>query len=371
MNGLVITQAALHAALRLVRQNNGDIVSLDTLLALLDPAHAAPVEIAAGGSVSAGEAGPGATAPMPSVFTPVAGTPAPPTFHAPSLAAEEAQPAHHDHLTAGPGALHGAVVDTPAAEGAPPAPKAPPPAQAAEGRQPSNTTPGKWSRERIALLAAEFPTCIDRADLLARVNELPGEPVASVGSMRHKAHELGIAAPPHIARAIQAAAGQRGGRSTEAGTPTKPSEVRTEERFAAFPALWHDVRLSVGDIQARINAMPGKPMASSTQLYGWAKKAGLPTQRGMPDEAPDTDDAPEGAASPPETPMREATPRGNSQFRGAALPAVPDEKAEVFDAFTAGQTVRDVAADFGLPLSTLSTWHAEWKLAQRQKDAAE
>jgi hypothetical protein len=197
--------------------------------------------------------------------------------------------------------------------------------------------------EVFALLAAEFPTCVDRAGLLARVNALPGEPVASVGSMRHKAHELGIAAPPHIARAIQAAAGQRGGRSTETGTPSKPSEARTEERFAAFPALWQDVSLSVGDIQARLNAMPGKPMASSTQLYGWAKKAGLPTHRGMPEEAPDlaASDTPARPSAEPEAPPAPTHTRGGSaahasahaRSRGPLLPAVADEKADAFDAF--------------------------------------
>lgn len=212
---------------------------------------------------------------------------------------------------------------------------------------PPTCIPGKWSPDRLALLRAEFPSCIDRPGLLARVNALPGEPIASVGAMRHKAHALGIAAPPHIARAIQADAGQRGGRNTEATTPTKPSEVRTDERFAAFPALWTDASLSVADIQARLNAMPGKPLLTSTQLYGWAKKAGLATQRVLPADLPD---------APAAQPKAEAAP--------------PDPKAEAFDAFDAGQTVRAVAEDFGLPLSTLSNWQAEWKLARRKDVAA-
>jgi hypothetical protein len=375
MTGLVITQAALHAALGELRargaerENDGEAAAflLDGLLvleALANPAHQARptfTETAGAAAAQQGATVPGATAPAANCPpTANAGTPAPPTIE----------------LPAGPGPERLTPADSQPQEGAcSPIAPAPSADQAAEGHHPSNTIPGKWTPERIALLTEHLPTCVDRPALLEIINERPGLPIATVKAMMVKARALGIQVESWVPRAIETAAGARGGRSTEAGMPTKPSEVRTAARFAAFPALWMDPALSVADIHARMNAMPGAEVKTSTQLYGWAKKAGLPTQRPLPPaDIEDEHDAAEAAApeasEPPPSPPIEPPHRGNSQFRGAALPAVPDEKAEVFDAFTAGQTVRDVAADFGLPLSTLSTWHAEWKLAQRQKDAA-
>jgi hypothetical protein len=309
---ITITQAALHAALRRVR-DDGSYISLDVLLTLLDPAHRTPPPTTAPGA-------------PPALLRDDSNADVP--RQDPNSATHEPPAESADHADGS----------------APPAPAQPSPAPGGEHhpapRQAADTTPGKWTEARMAMLRVELPACTDRPGLLARINALPGLPIASVKALLVKASSAGIRSEAWVPRAIETAAGQQGGRkSVLVGQATRPSEVRTAERWAAFPALWQDVSLSVQTIQARLNAMPGKPISSSTQLYAWAEKAGLPTQRGAP---------------PPPI---------------AAPVAAGDEKAEVFEAFSAGQTVRDVHADLGLPLSTLSNWHAEWRLPGR-KDTA-
>jgi hypothetical protein len=329
MTGLVITQAALHAALRRVR-DDGTYGSLDTLLTLLDPAHAA-------GGGAAWATTPEAKRPAEPCYD-EAGTPAPPTFHAPSLAAEEAQPAHHDHLPADPGALHGAAVDTPAAEGAPPAPKAPPPAQAAEGhttkpKQPWGRRPiCVWTPERVALLRERLPTCLDDEALLAALNALPAQlPVSSVGSMRKQAVKIGVQREGSVIKQLMQAGARKGlSRANEERLKllgeepppdAKPTKARTyamtAERLEALPALWTDPSLTAGDIQARLNELPGLRITTSTVLYGWALKIGLSTFRRQPkDEAPA---APEPPPAPPQTSPAPAEPEERTPEEQAAI----------------------------------------------------
>jgi nicotinate-nucleotide--dimethylbenzimidazole phosphoribosyltransferase len=378
MTGLVITQAALHAALIELRlegleyeddaQSIAFLASgLKVLAQMIDPAHAAPVE--KGAAAPAEHETPSAMTMAARCQVSEAGTPAPPTIE----------------LPAGPGPERLTPADSQPQEGAcSPIAPAPSADQAAEGHHPSDTTPGKWTRERIALLTEHLPTCVDRPALLARINERPGLPIATVKAMMVKARALGIQVEPWVPRAIETAAGERGGRtSVQVGQPTKMSEVRTAERFAAFPALWMDPALSVPEIHARMNAMPGAEVKTSTQLYGWAKKAGLPTQRPLPRAAiEDEDDAAEDAApeasEPPPAPPEPApepaapAPRTLNPRNSKAGPALTGEvsaKADAFDAFTASQTVRQVADEFGIGLNTISTWHAEWMRAPK-KDAA-
>jgi hypothetical protein len=349
MTGLVITQAALHAALRRVRDDR-TYGSLDTLLALLDPAHAAPVQ--KGAAAPAEHETPSAMTMAARCQVSEAGTPAPPTFHAPSLAAEEAQPAHHDHLTAGPGALDGAVVDTPAAEGATEpasdlrqpersAPKAPPPAQAAEGhptkpKQPWGRRPiCVWTPERVALLRERLPTCLDDEALLADLNALPAQlPVSSVGSMRKQAVKIGVQREGAVIKQLMQAGARKGlSRANEERLKllgeepppdAKPTKARTyamtAERLDALPALWTDPSLTASDIQARLNEMPGLRITNSTVLYGWAQKIGLSTHRPQPkDEAPA---APEPPPAPPQTSPAPAEPEERT----------PEEQAAIADA---------------------------------------
>lgn len=279
--GLVISQAALHAALvelryrGLERELDGDAVAflidgLNVLIALLDPRHG----IAAG------------TAPDQ------AGAPAPPIINLPD----------------DPGSACAAGAATSSAVGAlnEPAPPAPPPAQAAE----EHSAP---------------------------------EPEASD-------------APPGERR-------PRNGRLAARLTP---------ERAAVFAELWRDPSLRNREIRDRLNALPGLEIPGDPALYAMAERLGLPKRGALgavpqPSPLPPLPDPDEPPAQPIAAPP-DAQPRPNGLGARAALPAIPPEKAEVFDAFAGGMTVRDVAAEFGIAMSTLTNWHAEWKL--RTKEAA-
>lgn len=154
----------------------------------------------------------------------------------------------------------------------------------------------------------------------------------------------------------------------------KPAQVPagggalTEERKALLRDLWGDASLSVPAIHRRLMTLPGKQLASSNALYGWARSLGLPVPRPLPPEAPATD--PPGPAPDPEA-APEPEPQPEADRAPAVLrPPEPDPaKAEAFQLFDAGQTVRDVNADLGTPLSTLSNWHAEWKLRTKGASA--
>lgn len=298
----------------------------------------------------------------------------PATGPAPSLAAEEAQPAHHHHLQDGPGAELPPADAPPSAEAPPiPAP-APEPARAAGGTVPAASAfPAKWTPERLALFEREGPTAPSWQGMLDRLNALPGPPIASVESLREKACRIGLRRTPETLAAIAQQSGRRGGKASVKAVPQAPSGHRTPEREALFRALWPDPTCTVSEIHRRINELRGPRLTASQSLYNWAKRFGLPTQRSFLSPAAEPAAAPAGAVAdgPAEDPRAESIEAATSSTETPRTtpPAPADEKAEVFEAFDAGQTVRDVAADFGVPLSVLSNWRAEWRLARKGQAA--
>lgn len=306
MTGIVLTQAALHAALRRVR-DDGTYASLDMLLTLLDPAHAAPAEMAAGGRRRAES-----WAALPSSVPAQAGTPAPPTIELP------AEP--------GTGALTPGGTSAAAGERKPP--EAPPPAQAAEGHPTTKAArtgrPGStWTADRVALLRADYPTCTDRPALLARINALPGDQVPTVKAMMQRAAELRIRATMAAVRAIETEAGTRGGAASLARQPSTPSTMRTAERMAALPALWKDPNLSARMVMEALNKLPGDRINNSQVLYKWAGMAGLPRQRPLLSES--LRPAPADASR-----ARTPSPRlaGATALPGAAANGGPSQRPE-------------------------------------------
>lgn len=167
-----------------------------------------------------------------------------------------------------------------------------------------------WPPARVALLRDRYPHESGSEELLADLNRIPAEvEIGSIAAVKAKAYALGLRLSPEALTRI------------------------SDQTAATARAALAKKRASVGGV--------------------------APTP-------PEPSPAPQPV---PEPPTFEAAPRGNARSRGAALPAVPDDKAEVFEAFDGGMTVRDAAAEFGLPMSTLSNWHAEWKL--RAKGTAE
>jgi hypothetical protein len=340
MTALTITPAALHASLMLVAQALGESrheaaeAGVELLLTLTDPTH----------------------------HHQPAGT-----FHAPTLAAEEAQPAHAHHLPAGPAEAAPDGSNPPAAAGAP-APEAPPPAQAAAGRI-------DWRRrstpEDDALLRDLWPQAIPFRELLRQFNERASRPVKSDVRLRERAIRLGLPTRRH--EAMVAAGNAPAGRGMVKG-------VWTPERDALLVALYpaQGVRAEVLDA---LNKLPGPPIESPNAIKARAHRlnlrlsdegmkrvgaelaakarAGLAAKRAerRAEIAAVSEPEPEPLPAPIEPPPPPA-------------PVVLDDKADAFDAFDAGQSVRAVHEDFGLPLSTLSNWHAEWKRTRAKEQAA-
>jgi hypothetical protein len=173
----------------------------------------------------------------------------------------------------------------------------------------------------------------------------PEPAVVSVAPAPAPAPELTAKPKPGaIVHRAKARAPGAGGRVATVWTAERVALLRAE-----FPANTGDASLL-----ARLNALPGEPIATVKALTVKAQKEGL--RRAV--TAPAIEAEPE-----PEPEPVEPAPV-------LIAPARKDEKGEVFDAFDAGMTVRDASVEFGLPLSVLANWQAEWRLARKQMDAA-
>jgi hypothetical protein len=154
-----------------------------------------------------------------------------------------------------------------------------------------------WTEPRDALLIERRD--ISAAELLPLINALPGEPVRSktaINTRRHHLRRLGrMPAEP-----IKLAPPARHAEPAPEPTPRTfaPSAMKTEARVQLLRDLWLDPTVSIADLFTRINALPGRPVAMSARLYGWAEAEGLPTRRPAALAMP----------SPPPPPPRKAAP---------------------------------------------------------------
>jgi hypothetical protein len=258
---ITITPAALHAALAELRklgaerEDNNDaaaffIDGLNVLEALLNPAHQQhPTLPETAGAAAAQEPGisPTATAAAASRPDPAnAGTPAPPTIE----------------LPAGTGEAAYAASDTPAGTGAPPAPEAPPPAQAAEGRRDRRL---RATPEDDALLRELWPQAMPFREMMRQFNKRASSPVKSDVRLRERAIRLGMPTQRHLA--MVAAGNAPASRGMVKGVWTKE---RDELLTARYPR--EGVRLEV--LEA-LNALPGPPIESPNAVKARAHRLNL------------------------------------------------------------------------------------------------
>ena len=174
----------------------------------------------------------------------------------------------------------------------------------------------KWTAERIALLSAEWPTCLDRADLLARINALPGDPISSLDSMRCYANQKGLRATAETVRIMRRDGGKRGGLRREALSAV--AEPASEPLIA--PAVEPE-----------------------------------PVPPAEPVEPPPV-------AAP--SPVSEPEPEDEPPAPAPGMVRKGDDKREAFDLFDQGATVRAVAQQMEESVSVVGAWHSEW-LMQR------
>ena len=171
-----------------------------------------------------------------------------------------------------------------------------------------------WTAERQAALRARFPDSTDDAALLAHLNTRPGGgPIASVEAMRKQADELGIRRGPAAAEQLRRARSAAANKARHARTAA-PSQAE-----AAPPA-----------------ATPADPPIEIPPP---------PTTAAIP------------AAAPPPEP-----PRGPAFIARATTPE--QDKAEAWECFAKGWTVRQVREDFCVLMDTAAAWYAEWQRAQ-------
>lgn len=128
-----------------------------------------------------------------------------------------------------------------------------------------------WTVERDALFRAELPDNTDPRALLARLNELPGDPITSLTALQIYAHKKGLRRKPEAALAIQRAAGRAGNILRIRLAGGRIITVWTEDR---------DERLIEGrmrgeasdDTLAALNAMKGAQVTSLPALRARLKK---------------------------------------------------------------------------------------------------
>lgn len=331
---IILTAGALRAALATMRQMGADydddnrstgffIDALNVLEALLDPAH--QVNGTASMTAPAEPARPPAETSAPRLpALPVETARGIANGPAPTLAQEESQPAHADSIAGADPSI--AIPPLPAApDCAAPADRGPPAAEAAA-------------------------------------------PPAAVGHTMPEADH----APPGDRRPLR----------TQRITLTPAQEAKLR-------ALWADRDVRGSGIRDALNALDGPRITNDGTLYGVAHRLGLRTRGELWAEedaaaastepaAVTTDAAPQPTAPAPEPAARPdgriAKAWAGAPGKGATLPVAAargdDIKAEAFDAFDRGLTVRDIAADFGEPIATLSTWQAEWRLLRKQQETA-
>lgn len=136
--------------------------------------------------------------------------------------------------------------------------------------------------------------------------------------------------------------------------------------------------------------MDGPRITNDGTLYSVAHRLGLGTRSALwaAQDAAESPPAEQDAAAPDPVaePPIDASPAPAPEDEGPAEPAQPprpklrgsevvpavvtsrdDVKAEAFEAFDRDLTVRDIAADFGEPIATISMWQAEWRLLRKQQ----
>ncbi len=119
--------------------------------------------------------------------------------------------------------------------------------------------------EREALLRAEYPDAVDGAALLARVNALPGPPVASHEALKMWAVKLGLRKTEATIRTLRRRWQSSGGRKSMAKRP----KLRTPERTALFVARY-PLEGASDALIAALNGQPGPPITKRDTLLDWA-----------------------------------------------------------------------------------------------------
>jgi hypothetical protein len=233
---------------------------------------------------------------------------------------------------------------------------------------------GDWTAERLALLDAEFASAPNHATLLARINALPGNPIASASSMTAKARSRRLKRPrrpldpQHLARMNAARLGNRAAAPPPAEPdPQAPSEAPAEAATVKQP-------LQVAPPEPEREAAPepvATPEPSTLPPLPAAPMAPSPTIK------PDVKVPP---APAPRSAQRVTTPWIKEAMEGKrpiaavaatldawASPGVLTEDAEIeaLRLLAEGQGAKALHEEFGGRLEWWQSWTARYRQAGR------
>jgi len=255
-----------------------------------------------------------------------------------------------------------------------------------------------WTEERKALLRQFEPG--DWKAMLEAVQALDGGPISGWPAVKAQFYTLRrrdsattsapepSAAPP----APEAPAAT----TSPAPRPFAPSLMKTPERTQLLRDLWLDPTVSIADLFARINALPGPPVSMSARLYGWAETEGLPTRRPAALAMPSPPPPPPPRRAPPEPDI--PTPREQARaalrdglshhviLRHISITeadlhtlveeeaALADARAEArrqkaFDMIRDGKADVQITASTGFKLRDIIRFRAELRDADREQAA--
>jgi hypothetical protein len=201
-------------------------------------------------------------------------------------------------------------------------------ARAAAGVPMPNQVPQCWNDARDAVVTEHWPAGTDSAQILALINAIPApKPVTDLARLAERAARLGVKRTAEHHALMLA-------KRTEAMMAAKPT-VWTEERLALLDAEYASA-WDLGDLLAKVAALPGPPPASVDSMGKIARERGL--SRRPPAPAPAEPEPPEAPVDPEisHTKLLERQEKARGLLRRGVAPAIvrmqcaPIELREVF-----------------------------------------
>jgi hypothetical protein len=209
-----------------------------------------------------------------------------------------------------------------------------------------------WSEDRVALLRRLWPDrSVSVEDIRTRLNELPGEEIASAAAMRTKIARLrDVARRPHWTRqAGNDEARQALGAAARSAAKARSSRYHSPERDAVIRTLWSDQAITVPQMAERISAMPPGQAVSDTWVWRRAVALGLPSARfGVPLRRPEPEGEGEAAAAEAEAPAASPVTPGVGPLAQYDADELHDFRRVVL---SEGKGARALHERFKIPLS--------------------
>lgn len=190
-------------------------------------------------------------------------------------------------------------------------------------------TPVTWTEARQEILG-NLINLIPDADLLEKLNALPGPKVKSAHAMREKAQRLGF---------LRARPKKPG-----------PDELKwTDERKAFLRENYG--RMRPADLLEAVQAMPGGQLSNVESIRRAATRYGIKSARVIPHgfaprQAPTT----RRSAPPPRAPEPEPEPLTAEQQEAIVADRLAKREAHAMDLFSKGKDATSVSATIGIPL---------------------